>query len=143
DAQLVLEWMAVGTQSRPWYAGQEHQRSRLCLPMPGADRLDDRGIANQHGMEPFTQQTLRQLGVAPAGPHEICERAKHHAFAEVGADFQQGLRGGSQTDVLAIELVERVPPRLELCQRGLCLPARRARAHLLFVERADLPTCML
>ncbi|TMG78578.1 MAG: hypothetical protein E6H78_21255, partial [Betaproteobacteria bacterium] len=94
-------------------------------------------------MEPFAQQPLRQLGIAPARADEVGERTEHRPVAELPLGFQQRLRRGREAHVLAVELAEGVAPGLELRQRGFRLTAGRARAHLLFVERADVPPRVL
>ena len=128
-AELVLERVAVVPEPRPRDAGEEHQRARLSLRVPGADRLDDGRILDEDRMQPFAQQTLGQLGVAPAGADEISERPQNTRKP----GFQQCLGGGRQTDVLAVELGERVPPCLELRQCSFRLAPGRSGAHLLFM----------
>ena len=139
DTQLVLERMAIGSEARSRHAGQQYQRTRLRLRMPGGDRLDDGRVLDEDGMEPFAQQTLCQLGVAPAGPNEVGEGSED----TWELSFQQCLCGGCQTDVLAVELSERVAPCLELCQRSFGLAPGGSGSHLLFMQRPDVPACML
>src|SRR5437867_7404968 len=69
-AQLIMQRMAVRTEARPRHSGQQHQRTWLRFGMPRADRVDDRCVAHQHGMQPFAQQSLRPDGRlrVPAGP---------------------------------------------------------------------------
>jgi len=70
-AQLVLERVAVGAEPRSRDTGQQQKRARLCFPVPRADGVDGGRIADQHRVQPFAQQPLRQLGIAPARPHKI------------------------------------------------------------------------
>ena len=141
-AQLVFQRMTVGAEPRTRNGRQQHERPGLRFRVPGANRIDYGCVAHQNGMEPLTQQPLRELGVATAGANEIRERAED-TVAELVACLEQRLGRGRETDMLAIELAQRVAAGLELCERRLRLPPRRARAQLLFVQRRDVATCTL
>ena len=134
DAQLVLERMPICAQARSRHARQQHQWARLLLGVPRPNRVDDRRVAHQHGVQRFAEQPFCELGVAAAGPDEIGERSQDGSFTELGARLEQRLGGRGETNVLAVELGERVAPRLELRQRSFRLTARRTSAHLLLLQ---------
>ena len=71
-------------------------------------------------MHPFAQQALGQLGVLPAGTHEIAEWTEDPAV-EAFPDRQQ--RGGTrrQPDPVALELLQRLAASGELRKRFLGL----------------------
>src|SRR5882672_5321297 len=129
--------MAVGREAGTRHAGEQYERARLRLGVPRADRLDRRRIAHQDRVQPLAQQPLGELGVTPAGAHEVRQRA-NDGIAEALLRLEQGLRGGRETHAIAVELVQRVAPRLELGQGRFGLAARGAGIHLLLLESGDL-----
>ena len=133
-AQRVLQRMPIGRQAGTRHARQQHERSRLGLGVPGANGVDHGHVPHEHGVQPFAQEPLGELGVAAAGAQEIRQGADH------AGDFrlEQRLRAGREPHVLLVELAERVAPRFDLGDRRLGLAPRRARAHLLFLQRGDL-----
>lgn len=80
------------------------------LRMPGAHGLNDRGVANEDGMQPFAEESLGKLGVAATRTDEIGEGAEH----AVDARFEERLRPRRQADMFTIELAQRVATGLEL-----------------------------
>src|SRR5256885_13063731 len=58
---------------------------------------------SQHGVQPLAQQPLGQLGVFPAGAHEVGERA-YHGVAEPRLFLEQRLRRGRQAHALPVQL---------------------------------------
>src|SRR5437899_70636 len=104
--------------------------------MPLAHDVDRCRVAYQHGVQPFAQQPLRELGVAATGAHEVRERADH-GIAEVRLVAQQRLRRWGQADALPLQVHQRVAPRRDLGQRLLRLAPRSAVVRLLFLEAGD------
>ncbi len=92
----------IGRRGRSRLDRKEHEGAGLRLLMPRAYRFHRREIANQHGVRPFPQQTLRELGMLPGCADEIAERSQH-AASEAVTDIQKGRGGGCQADALALE----------------------------------------
>src|SRR5438045_7261233 len=90
-------------------------------------------------MRPFPNQPFRHLVTPPAGPYEVGQWTED----SIQMRLEQRLRTGRETDMLTIELGQRIAPRLELGQRGLRLPASGPGAHLLLLQRRDMPARML
>ena len=80
---------------------------------------------------------LGQRRVASAGPHKVGQWADQRV-PESSLLRQQGLSRRRQSDALAVELGERVPPRGHLRERLLGVAAALATLHLLFLQRRHL-----
>ncbi len=136
-AQLVLQGMAIGGEPGTRDAGEEHERSGLRFRVPGPNRLDGRRVAYQYRVEPFAQQALGQLRIAPAGADEV-RQGPDDGVAEPLTRLEERLRGGGEAHALAVELGECIAPCLELCQGGLGVAPGGARPHLLFLQGGHL-----
>jgi hypothetical protein len=90
-------------------------------------------------VQPLPKEPFGQLGVAPAGAHEVGKRAEH-TVPELLFGLEQRLGGRRQAYPLAIELRQRIAARRDLRQRLLCLATCRAPAGLtLFPRRPAAP----
>src|SRR5256885_7708892 len=88
-------------------------------------------------VQPFAQELLRQLRVAPPRAHEIRQRADHRV-AELRFLFEQGLRRGGEPHPLALDLRQRVAPGRPLRQRLFRLTPRCPSVRLPLLELGHL-----
>src|SRR5216110_389167 len=125
--------MPVGGATGTGRARQQHQRSRLCLLVPAADRRYAVLVAHQHGVQPLAEQLLGELRVPPAGTHEVRERAQH-CVAELRLVLEQRLSSGREAHPLALELGKRIASSCHLRDRLLRLALGGAVMRLLLLE---------
>ena len=130
-AELRLERArSVGRAAGPAVGGEEHQRAGLDLGVPLPDGLDRVLIPHQHGVHPFAEEALGQLGGIPIGADVVAQRAEHRAVEPAPGGEQRG-GGRRQAHPLALQLLERGAPGGELGQALLHQPLPIALAGFL------------